>query len=248
MNPALLSVAGTVIETPVAPRVVLVEGIGNAEFIETYASPGRVGLCGGVDFINKSIRKLQHYLTPEGHRSPFSHAFLFSGRRIDGRHWVLESDLDIHHKQIRLGVQENRADRYHDEESFPNLAILDFGLSAEQQAIVLSEALDLLSGLSHYSLRELLGTLMSMRHATLRRRRNLLESEGALYCSAMVQHCYAKVGIEFAAGVNHKNVAPHDIFATRYPHTAYVLIREPGRSSLRDFAERVSELFENASA
>ncbi len=248
MNPSLLSVAGTVIETPLSPRIVLVEGIGNAEFIERYALPGRVGLCGGVDFINKSIRKLQHYLTSEGHRSPFSHAFLFSGRRIDGKNWVLESDLDIHHKQIRLGVQENRAERYFDDESFPNLAIMDFGLTEPQQAIVLTEALNLLSGLSHYSLRELIGTLMSMRHASLRRRRNLLESEGALYCSAMVQHCYAKVGIEFAAGVHHKNVAPHDIFATRQPHTAYVLIREPGRSSLRDFAERVSALLDNASA
>ena len=248
MNPALLSVAGTVLEAPVKPRVVVVEGLSNAAFLEQYAAAGRVGLCGGVDFINKSIRKLQHYLTPEGHRSPFSHAFLFSGRRVDGRHWVLESDLDVRHKQIRLGVQENRADRYHDVEAFPNLAILDFGLDEAQTQAVLTEALDLLAGLSHYSLRELLGTLLSMRQPSLRRRRNLLENEGALYCSAMVQHCYAKAGIEFAAGVNHKNVAPHDIFATRHPHTAYVLIREPGQSSLRDFTNAVTELFENASA
>jgi len=248
MNPALLSVAGTVLETPAPPRVVVVDGVSNEDFLRQHAAAGRVGLCGGVDFINKSIRKLQHYLTAEGHRSPFSHAFLFSGQRIDGRHWVLESDLDIRHKQIRLGVQENRADRYHDAEAFPNLAVLDFALDEAQTQAVLTEALDLLAGLSHYSLRELIGTLMSMHQPSLRRRRNVLESEGALYCSAMVQHCYAKAGIEFAAGVHHKNVAPHDIFATRHPHTAYVLIREPGQSSLRDFTESLGQFFDDASA
>lgn len=231
-----------------ARRVVMVEDLGNAEFFERYAAPGRVGLCGGVDFINKSIRKLQRALTAEGHRSPWSHAFLCSGRRIDGRHWVLESDLDIRHKQIRLGVQENRLDRYFDSASMPNLAILDFSLDETQTAAVLTEALDLLAGLSHYSVRELLGTLLSMHQPSLRQRRNLLASEGALYCSAMVQHCYARAGIEFVDGVHHKNVAPHDIFATRHPHTAYVLIREPGRSSLREFRQALEHMFEHASA
>lgn len=233
---------------PPAPHIVIVGGISNAEFFERYAAPGRVGLCGGVDFINKSIRKLQYHLTPEGHRSPWSHAFLCSGRRVDGRHWLLESDLDIRHKQIRLGVQENRADRYHDAETFPNLAILDFALDEAQTGKVLTEALDLLSGLSHYSLRELIGTLMAMQNPSLRRRRNVLESEGALYCSAMVQHCYSTIGIEFAPGVDHKNVTPHDISMAAHPHTAYVLIREPGRSSLRELKNTISQMFDDVSA
>ena len=41
-------------------RVVIVEGVSNADFLEQHALPGRVGLCGGVDLINKAIRKLQH--------------------------------------------------------------------------------------------------------------------------------------------------------------------------------------------
>ena len=177
-----------------ATDVVVVEGLSNAEFLERFAAPGRVGLCGGNDLINKGIRKLQYHVTADGHRSPWSHAFLCNGKRVDGRHWVLESDLDLRHKQIRLGVQENRIDRYHAEADFPNLAILDFGLSEAQTQAVLTSGLDLLSGLTHYSLRELIGTLLAMRHPTLRRRRNLLERENALYCSAMVQHCYAAAG------------------------------------------------------
>jgi hypothetical protein len=173
-----------------APVVNAVEGMSNAEFLARYAGPGRVGLCGGADLINRVIRNLQYHVTADGERSPWSHAFLCSGQRADGRHWVLESDLDLRHKQIRLGVQENRIDRYHDEDAFPNLAILDFGLDEAQTRAVLSSGLDLLSGLSHYSLRELVGTLLAMRHASLRKRRNVLENEGALYCSALVLHCY----------------------------------------------------------
>ena len=248
MNSGHVSVDGTPLSEPLRSRVIVVEDMSNTEFLDRHALPGRVGLSGGVDMINRSIRKLQHYLTAEGHRSPFSHAFICSGRRVDGKHWVLESDLDIRHKQIRLGVQENRADRYHDESTTPNLAIMDFGLDDAQTQAVLAEGLDLLAGLSHYSLRELLGSLLAMRQPNLRRRRNLFESEGGLYCSAMVQHCYAKAGIEFVAGLNHKNVTPHDIFATRHPHTAYLLIREPGRSSLREFVDSVSDIFDSASA
>jgi hypothetical protein len=224
------------------------EGLSNAEFLERHAAPGRVGLCGGVDAINGVIRKLQYHVTADGHRSPWSHAFLCSGRRADGRHWVLESDLDLHHKQIRLGVQENRIDRYHDEECFPNLAILDFGLDEAQVQAVLTAGLDLLSGLTHYSLRELIGTLLAMRHASLRKRRNLLASEGALYCSAMVQHCYATVGIEFVPGVDRKNITPHDIGSCPLARTAHLLVRETGADSkVRWLRESLGELIDNVS-
>ncbi|HEV8695466.1 MAG TPA: hypothetical protein VGQ93_14990, partial [Lysobacter sp.] len=184
--------------------------LSNAGFIEKHAAPGRIGLCGGRDWINRVIRKAQAPLTADGHRSPWSHAFLFSERRSDGQWWVVESDLDLRYRQIRLGVQENRASRYFDAEAFPNLAILDFGLSTEQAHQVQVAALDLLSGLSSYSLRELAGTLLAMHSTRLRSRKNLLAQEGALYCSAMVQHCYAAAGIEFLPGVHGKNVAPHD--------------------------------------
>jgi hypothetical protein len=230
-----------------APQVNAVEGLSNAEFLAKYAAPGRVGLCGGADLINRVIRNLQYHVTADGERSPWSHAFLCSGERVDGRHWVLESDLDLRHKQIRLGVQENRIERYHDEEAFPNLAILDFGLDEAQTKAVLTSGLDLLSGLSHYSLRELVGTLMAMQHAPLRRRRNLLESEGALYCSAMVQHCYSAVGIEFVPGVDRKNVAPHDIAVCPQARTAHLLVRQRGKSTLSSLRQRVGGLIENVS-
>ena len=233
---------------PALPRVVAVEGLTNAQFLEQYAGPGRVGLCGGTDLVNKAIRKLQFAVTADGHRSPWSHAFICSGRRVDGRHWVLESDLDVRHKQIRLGVQENRIDRYHAEADFPNLAILDFGLDEAQANAVLARALDLLAGLSTYSVTELLGTLVAMQNATLRKRRNLLEREGALFCSAMVQHCYSAAGIEFVPGVDRKHVSPHDIAACAHPHVAYLLVRDPGHSRLRELRESLGDFLEAVSA
>ena len=230
------------------PVLNVVDGMSNAEFLARYAGPGRVGLCGGADFINRVIRNLQYHVTADGERSPWSHAFLCSGQRADGRHWVLESDLDLRHKQIRLGVQENRIDRYHDEDAFPNLAILDFGLDEAQTQAVLSSGLDLLSGLSHYSLRELVGTLLAMRHASLRKRRNVLESEGALYCSAMVQHCYSAAGIEFVPGVDRKNVTPHDIASCTHARAAHLLVRQRGKSTLSSLRERVDNFIDNVSS
>jgi hypothetical protein len=171
---------------------------------------------------------MQRALSATRERSSWSHAFLCSGRRIDGHQWVLESDLEIHRKQIRLGVQENRSTKYMDETAYPNLAILDFGLTEERVRQVMTEGLELLSGLARYSLRELVGTLMAMQTPTLRQRENLLAREGSLYCSALVQHCYSKVGIEFCAGVMTKNTTPQDIAGTPVPHTAYVLRRTGG--------------------
>ncbi|GAB3384204.1 hypothetical protein [Lysobacter fragariae] len=212
----------------------------NADFIERHAAPGRIGLCGGRDFINKLIRKAQAPLTADGHRSLWSHAFVFSEKRSDGQWWVVESDLDMRFKQIRLGVQENRASRYFDAEAFPNLAVIDFGLDATQTRQVQVAALDLLSGLSSYSLRELAGTFLAMHSTRLRRRDNLLAQEGALYCSAMVQHCYAAAGIEFHPGVPGKNIAPHDIDESPLPHATHRLIRDLGISKLRRVMNRLA--------
>ena len=211
----------------------MMAGLSNADFIEQHARPGRIGLCGGRDWINKLIRKAQAPLTADGHRSLWSHAFLFSERRSDGQWWVVESDLDVRYRQVRLGVQENRAARYFDAEAFPNLAILDFHLDDHKTRQVQVAAFDLLSGLSSYSLRELAGTLLAMHSTRLRGRTNLLAQEGALYCSAMVQHCYGAAGIEFLPGVHGKNVAPHDIDESPLPHASHRLIRDLGVSRLR---------------
>ncbi|HEX4959825.1 MAG TPA: hypothetical protein VF173_03230 [Thermoanaerobaculia bacterium] len=207
--------------------IVEITGLSNAELFERYAAPARVGLAGGHTLIDRTIRKAQRSLTQQRERSLWSHAFVCSGRRIDGHHWVLESDLEIHRKQVRLGVQENRAAKYLDDDAYPNLAILDFGLTEEQARLVMTEGLELLAGLARYSLRELMGTLLALQRPTLRGRDNLLSREGALYCSAMVQHCYTKAGIEFVQGVVAKNTTPQDISGTAVPHTAYVIRRSP---------------------
>jgi len=199
----------------------------NAEFIERHAAPGRIGLCGGQQLINKLIRKAQGPLTADGHRAAWSHAFVFSERRVDGHWWVFESDLDMHAKHVRLGVQENRASRYFDAKEYPNIAILDFGLESGQVLKIQQRALDALSGLSTYSLSELVGTLLSLHSRRLRTRENLLSKEGALYCSAFVQHCYDAVGIAFQPGIHGKNIAPYDIETSPIPHAMHSLLRDP---------------------
>jgi len=214
----------------------------NAEFLLKHAAPGRIGLCGGNDFLSKAIRKAQAPLTAHGRRSLWSHAFLIGERRMDGHWWVIESDLDLRYKHVRLGVQENRLARYFDAEAFPNIAVLDFGLDEARSARVLGAALDLLAGQSHYSISELAGTVLAMHSRRLRQRKNPLGRDGAVFCSAMVQHCYAAAGVEFHSGVECKNIAPDDIDASPLPHSSHRLIRDPGISSLRRMVDAAEEL------
>jgi len=202
--------------------------ITNADFLHAHAAPARIGLAGGMHPIDRTIRKAQRLLTGERAGSAWSHAFLVGERRSDGRWWVLESDIDLRHKQIRLGAQENRIDKFFDRAEWPNLAILDFGLDAHATQRVLASALDLLSSAARYSLREIVGTALALARPSLRERENLLAREGALYCSAFVQHCYAQAGITLAPGLSAKNTTPHDIAATAAPHDAHHLLRIAG--------------------
>jgi hypothetical protein len=200
----------------------------NAELFTQFARPGVVGLAGGAHLIDRTIRKVQRSWREKRDgvpRSLYSHAFICSGLRSDGQHWVLESDLDMAPKQIRLGVQENRAARYFSAVDYPNLALLDFQLSTQQTALVMTAGLDLLAGQSTYSLRELLGTLLALQRPTLRARQNLLAREGALYCSAMVQHCFDAIGLDFAPEVSTKNTMPQDIAATSLACMRHVVSR-----------------------
>ena len=197
----------------------------NQELFTSYAKPGVVGLAGGAHFIDRTIRKVQRHWRGDAPRSLYSHAFICSGVRADGQHWLLESDLEIRHKQIRLGVQENRAAKYFSATDYPNLALLDFNLNFEQTVAVMTSALDLLAGSATYSLRELLGTLIALQRPTLRSRDNLLSREGAVFCSAMVQHCFQAIAMEFASGVSVKNTTPEDIAATTTAHQRYAVIR-----------------------
>lgn len=200
--------------------------LSNRDLFAQHAAPGMVGLCGGSTFVDRAIRRLQRPLLEEGSRSLWSHAFLILDRRADGHWWVLESDLDIRRKQFRFGVQENRETKYWDEGVYPNLALLDFRISPEQTQRVLAEALDLLALRSHYAIRELLGTLVSLHRLEWREKENRWAREGALYCSALVQHCYAKAGIHFREHVSTKHLTPQDLAATEVPHRRVEVIRD----------------------
>jgi len=198
----------------------------NREFIERYAAPGRVGLCGGTTRVDVAIRAAQRHVHAERRWSDWSHAFLFQGRRIDGQHWVLESDIQILRKHIQLGAQENRAAKYFDEKMFPTLAVLDFGLNETQIATLLGEGLDLVAGHERYSIRELIGTLAVLKKPELRAKENRLAQKRSAYCSAFVRRLFERLEMDLVPGVAGKHTAPEDIAGSPLPHVKYLLLRE----------------------
>jgi len=208
-------------------QTVVVSGISNQEFLERHAQAGRIGLCNGPSLIDRAICRAQRRLHHEENSGSWAHAFLFQGQRIDAHHWVIESDLQIHHKHIQFGVQENRISKYFDGQLYHSLAVLDFGLNNEQVTKLLCEAIELAANRAKYSLREVLGTLIALRHTGLRSRENVLARERSMYCSAFVQWVFRKAGLDLAPGVDFKNTTPKDIAATSLPHVTYLLQREP---------------------
>jgi hypothetical protein len=213
-------------------EVVVLNGLSNREFIERYARSGRIGLSGGVTLIDKAICRAERHVHGKKKWGAWSHAFLFQGERHDGHHWVIESDLQFHRRHISLGVQENRVSKYFDEKLYTTLAVLDFGLTERQTSCLLREGLELVATRARYSLRELLGTLIALRHPELRGRDNLLSRERSMYCSAFVQHLFRKAGFELVSGVVGKNTTPEDIAQTSVPHVTYLLSREQAESQL----------------
>ena len=210
-------------------RLTTVPETSNREFLETHSRAGRVGLAGGSLGIDKVIRRAQRHQDAEKRWSLWSHALVFQGERADGRHWVLESDLDVHRKIIRLGVQENRIDKYFDEKMYPTLAVLDFGLTAAQTAGVIREGLDMVAGGTRYSIAELLSTLFGLRHPSFRAKRNFLAKDNSVYCSALVQHLFLKNGVDLVPGVEVKRNSPEDLFRSPVPHDTWLLERKDGR-------------------
>jgi len=210
-----------------------VTGLTNQQFLTRYAQPGRVGLSGGVTLVDKAICRAERHLDAGERWGRWSHAFLFEGVRPDGHHWVIESDLQFQRKHIQMGVQENRVTKYHDEQLYTTLAVLDFGLDAAQVALLLREGLELVALRARYSLRELVGTLIALRHPALRGRGNVLARESSLFCSAFVQHLFRKAGIELAPGIEDKNTTPEDISRTPVPHVTYLLERRRIRGRLK---------------
>ncbi len=225
--------------TEAQPQTVVVTGLSNRKFLELHARPGRIGLSGGITFIDRAICRAERHLDERERWGSWSHAFLFQGLRLDGHHWVIESDLQIHRKHIQLGVQENRVSKYFDEELYTNMAVLDLGLAEEQVACLLREGLELVANRARYSLRELFGTLIALRRPDLRSRQNLLARESSMYCSALVQHLFRKAGLDLAPGVDLKNTTPEDIARTAIPHVTYLLQRRVTRSKFTELKARV---------
>jgi len=208
-------------------EVTPVGAMSNRDFLEKYAAAGRVGLVCGSFRVDKLIRRAQRHVNENQEWGLWSHALVFQGERADGHHWVLESDLDIHHKLIRLGAQENRISKYFDEASFPHLAVLDFGLKPEQVRGVVSHGLEMIAGRVRYSLRELLGTLVALRFPARRGKENRLSQENSFYCSAFVQHLFSKTGVELVPKVEVKRNTPEDLFRSPVPHSTWLLERKP---------------------
>jgi hypothetical protein len=225
--------------TAAQSQTVVVTGLSNREFLERYAQPGRIGLSGGITFIDKAICRAERHLDERERWGSWSHAFLFQGQRPDGHHWVIESDLQIQHKHIQLGVQENRVSKYFDEELYTNLAVLDLGLAETQVTCLVCEGLDLVANRARYSLRELFGTLIALNRPELRSRQNLLARESSMYCSALVQHLFRKAGLDLAPGVDLKNTTPEDLARTVVPHVTYLLQRRVARSKLTELRTRL---------
>src|SRR5882724_6955845 len=149
---------------PPPTKVIRLEGLSNCEFLERFARPGCIGLSGGVTLIDRAICRAQRHLDADETWGAWSHAFLFQGRRADGHHWVIESDLDIKKKHIRLGVQENRIAKYFSDEKYAAVAVIDLGLTAAQEQQLLAQALEHVAAGARYSLREILGTAWALRH------------------------------------------------------------------------------------
>lgn len=214
-------------------RTELCRDLSNRDFIERFAAPGRVGLVGGETLINRAIQTAERFVDDTQRPGLWSHAVLFEGRRADGQHWVIESDLEIHRRHIRLGVQENRAEKLHDEKAYSRIAILDFGLTDEQVQGLLREGLDMVARRYRYSLRELVGTLVALRKPGTRADENPLAREQSCYCSAFVQHLFRSIGMDLAPGLHEKHTTPEDISRTPIPHATWLLKRDTAPSDLK---------------
>ena len=222
----------------VETQIVRLSNLTNEEFFKRHARAGRIGLSGGLTFIDKAICRAERHLNADEQWGLWSHAFVFQGVRADGHHWVLESDVQVHHKHIQLGVQENRISKYHDEKVYTNLAVLDFGLTDERVGVLLCEGLELVSSRARYSVRELVGTLIALRRPELRTQNNLLARECSMYCSAFVQHLFRKLGLELVPGIDSKNTTPEDISRSPLPHVMYLLEREAPCSAVDTLKRR----------
>lgn len=231
-------------------EIITVRDRTNEGFLEEFAAPGRIGLAGGDRLLDRTLGFAQRRVDEARRPSRWSHAFLFQGRRADGRHWVVESDLEYHRKHLRLGVQENRADKFHDASDYARMAVLDLGLSDEAVRLVQGAALDMVAARMRYSVRELFGTLLALRHPGLRHRPNLLGKGHSVYCSAFVRLVLLRAGLDALPGVEPKHTTPEDLFRSPLAARIWLLEREPWepRTPVGRLRHRVGALREGLAA
>ncbi|MBI3876056.1 MAG: hypothetical protein HY300_08905 [Verrucomicrobia bacterium] len=222
-------------------EVFIETGLSNADFLAKHARAGRIVLSGGETLIDRAIRRAQRHLNDEKRWAKWSHAFVLQGVRADGHLWVIESDLQVLRKHVALGVQENRITKYHNEEYFAWLAVLDFGLTEEQIATVIREGLELVANKARYSLRELLGAAIAMRRPELREGKNVLARDHSFYCSALVSYLYTKAGVDPLPGVDDKNTTPEDLANSPSLRAMWVLDRQAVPNKLGKLTDRVRE-------
>jgi hypothetical protein len=193
----------------------------NLDFLRRYARPGRVGLMGGSSAIDRAIRKGQRGIN-EGKSSLWSHVVVFQGERIDGHHWLIESDFEVGKGSVRNGVQENRIDKYASEKDWPNLAVLDFGLKEKDAQRVVVAGLDLVARRTSYDLGGIIETYVAMWRKTMSRGR---EKEST-FCSAFIRALYKHAGLDLAPDIAVQHTLPEQVSRTPLPHTRYLLVRD----------------------
>jgi hypothetical protein len=203
-------------------RIHEVKDLTNTEFLRRHGKPGRIGLVGGATPLDKGIRFAQRHLHPEKKHSLWSHALVFQGERVDGEAWVIESDLEIGKGQLRNGVQENRVDKYADAGTYPNLAVLDFGLGEEEVRKVISAGLDLVVRRTRYAL----GGTLKTYWALLKQRLAEEKEKDETYCSSFVRAVFQHAGLDLAPGVAVRHTTPEHLARTELPHTRHLLVRQ----------------------
>jgi hypothetical protein len=206
-------------------RVELPSATSNRELITRHARPGCIGLCSSDNLFSRTVHRASRRLDDAGTPGSWSHAFIFQEKRSDGRQWVIESDLEVHRRNIRLGVQENRADKFFDEQEYPNFAVLDLGLDSEQVGGLISAGLEMVAGRVRYSIRELFGALTALHIPKLRSQDNRFGNDRSIYCSALVLHLFRQIGLDLVPGVHPKRTTPDDIARTPVPHKAHIIKR-----------------------
>ncbi|MEO8377467.1 MAG: hypothetical protein ABI579_07325 [Candidatus Sumerlaeota bacterium] len=219
------------------PTSEIITGLTNQEFLDRYARPGMIGLAGGGSISSKLIARAQRHIDEDHIWSKWSHAFLLEGTRADNHHWVVESDLHLQHKRIRLGVQENRLRKYYDQDYYATIALLDFNLTEEQFRRVLTRALDFVADNTQYSMREIVGLVLGLRHPSLRKRDNLFSQSTSFFCSAFVSHLFREAGLPVSDSLTDKHVTPEDIFRSLAPHSTIILERAITPTALEDAEE-----------